>query len=116
VSRLQVVDPSLPHPLKVANVIVRLNLTRMLAPIFALVPIVHFLFPASMSRGLDLILRLCWAPVGWSPPGSSPAPLPGGVWKRLSLFGRLGLGRSLRNCLDGRAAPAISESSPLVSG
>ncbi len=79
VSRLQVLGKPLKHPLKVANVVVRLNLTGMLAPIFALVPVVHFLFPPSMSWSLDLVLMLAWAPVGWSSPGPRLAPLPGGV-------------------------------------
>jgi hypothetical protein len=83
VSRLQVVGLSLPHPLKVANVIVLLNVTRLLAPVFVFVPVVDFLFPARMSWALDLGLMLAWAPVDRSFPGASLAPLPGGGRKRL---------------------------------
>jgi hypothetical protein len=83
VSRLQVVGLSLPHPLKVANVIVRLNVTGLLAPVFVFVPVVDFLFPARMSWAFDLILMLAWAPLDWSFPGASLAPLPGGGRKRL---------------------------------
>ena len=117
-----------PYPLKVANVIVLLNVTGMVAPIFALVPIVHLLFPARMSRGLDwrfdsslhwsldLVLMLAWAPVDWFSPCSRPAPLPGGGGKGLSHLGRLGLGRSLRHGLHGGTAPTVAKRSPLVSG
>jgi hypothetical protein len=84
---------SLVHPLKVANVVV-LDTTVVLAPIFALVPVVHLLLPGSLA--LSCVLRLRWAPVGWSSPCSGPTPLPSGVRKGLSLFGRLGFGRSQR--------------------
>lgn len=111
------VRETLKHPLKVANVVVHLNLTRMLAPIFALVPVVHFLFPSSMSWCLDMVLRLAWAPMGWSSPSSRLAPLPGGGRKGLSLFWRLDrFRRSLRHCLNSGTATTVTKSRPLVSG
>ena len=56
-SRLQVVGIGLPHPFKVANVIVHLNMTGMLAPIVVFVP-VALVFPGRVRDWLDLVLLL----------------------------------------------------------
>jgi hypothetical protein len=89
---------------------VGLGMIGMGPPIFALVPVVHFLFPGAMV----VVLVVAGTPVDWSSSSPSATPLPGGVRNGLSLFGRLDrLGWSLLGLHSGTTT-AIAKSSPLV--
>lgn len=109
----------LPHPLKVANVVVHNERwTVVMAPFHALVLVVH-------QGYLGDVLRLAGSPIDWTTPGASPAPLPRRVRGRLALLGRPHrLGRShghgLLNwgSLGGRVltTTAITKGGPLVRG
>lgn len=101
---------TLPHPLKITQVVVAMGVIGMGAPIFALVPIVHFLLPGNMVT----VLIVAGAPVDWSSSSPGSTSLPGGVGNGLSLFGRLDwLDWSLLH-LYGRAAATVTKRGPLV--